>query len=243
MKIFQLLICVLSLFVLSNALNTAVFAQNNSLPAELTEKSSLAETLKWLDETSFSRARIGLNFVASHDEPELSGYYSSYSEFAVFSQGFKLIKTDGCRITLRNKDVKLLSFSHLYPEGSDASLPSFRKSAGNQMKYSGDLVVSLDKLSYKQVKTPYRHSEKAEEINVFGTWRTRFKRKGGFLIFPAVRTKENLEDIKIEITASEQGGKAESMSSDDLTFTFDDLETSKSFYAAFRQAIKLCRVD
>ena len=70
MKIFQLLFCLLFLVALSLSLNSVAFAQKSSLPAELTENSSLTEIIAWLDKTSFAQARIGLNIDVTESNDE-----------------------------------------------------------------------------------------------------------------------------------------------------------------------------
>lgn len=50
---------------------------------------------------------------------------------------------------------------------------------------------------------------------------------------------ENL--LEIEIIGVAQSGQNDSMSGDEITFTFDDKQMSENFYAAFSRAITLCR--
>jgi hypothetical protein len=246
MKRFQLLFCALFLFALTFTLNSAAFAQNKSLPAELSEKSSLAEILAWLDKTSFPYARIGMNInVMEPNEDSIRTDVDRYSEWAFFAQGFKLVKSNGCKITLRNDDVKLISFATKYPNPAKGSFANFRKTANNQAKHSSDLLISLDKLSDKKGKAPFQHTKKTDEANLLGTWRTEFKLKNKFFLLPPSKEKMQslMNELKIEINGSRQDGQNESMIGDTLTFTFDDKEMSEKFNAAFRLAIKQCSKD
>lgn len=242
MKTYKLLIYALSLVVLSLSLTSLVFAQKSTLPSGLTKKSSLKEILDWLDKTGLAQARIGLSEDVQGIEPDdIPNAHTGYSEWAVFSQGFKLTKIDGCKITLRNDGVKLISFTTKYPNPAEGSLDDFRKTANNQSKYAGELFIPLQKLKAK--KAPYRHTKKTDQANLLGTWRTEFTRKFEFFIIPTrKRMKSLLEDMmEIEIIGAEPDGGNDSMNGDTLTFTFDDKQVSENFYAVFRQAIILCK--
>lgn len=241
MKTFQSLFCALFLGVLS----CAAFAQSRSLPAGLTEKSSLEEIINWLDKTSFAEARIGL----ISDAPGLSAdeiptSVTRYAEDATFAKGFKLVKSEGCRLVLRNEDIKLLEFGTKYPDSRLGSLANFRK-AGSATSFSGDLVISLDLLS-KKGKVPFQHTKKTERADVFGLWRTEFKGSDKISItkFNKWRVPNQevkiLKDFELKIKAS-RAGDDESMDGDKLTFTFDDKETSEKFFAVFSRAVDLCR--
>ncbi len=187
MKTFQLSLCTLFWVALSLALNSTAFAQNNSLPAELTEKSSLADILKWLDKTSFSQARIGLEANASGVESgDIPTSATRYYELAFFSKGFKLAKIDGCKLILRNDNVKLFRFETKYPNPADGSLDDFRKTQNDQSQFTGEFSIPLQKLNAN--KAPFRHTEKAELADLFGTWRTEFKRNLNFFCFRRKRS-------------------------------------------------------
>ena len=242
MKAFRLLLYTLFLVALSLVLNSAAFAQNNSLPAELTEKSSLADILHWLDKTSFSQAHIGLEANASGVEPsEIPTTATRYYEWAIFSKGFKLSKIDGCKLILRNDNVELSNFSTEYPNPAEGSLDEFRKIQNNQSQFTGEFSIPLQKL--KTNKAPYRHTKKADQANLLGTWRTEFKRKSEFFLIPSKeKMKSLLENLmKIEIIGVDQDGRNDSMNGDEITFTFDDKQMSENFNAAFSRAITLCK--
>ena len=242
MKINILLIYALFLIVLSISLNSVVFAQKTILPSGLTDKSSLEDILNWTDKTSLAQARIGLNADAPAVEAgEVITSSTTYSERAIFSQGFKLAKIDGCKITLRNDAVELISFSTKYPNPADGSLDDFRKIQNNQTKYAGELSIPLQKL--KPEKAAYRHPKKADKADLPETWRVEFKRRFEFFLIPKKEKLKSLMDnlMKIEIIGAGQDGRNDSMNGDVLTFTFDDKQMSENFYAAFSQAITLCK--
>lgn len=244
MKTFQLLICTLLLVALSLALNSAALAQKNSLPTELTEKSSLADVLNWLDKTSFDQARIGLEANASGVEPdETPTTAARYYEWAFFSKGFKLAGIDGCRLTLRNENVKLIKFETKYPDPAKGSLDNFRKIQNNQTQFTGEFTIPLQKL--KANKAPFRYTEKSEAADLLGIWRTEFKWKPDFFLIPSKKKLKSLleNQMKIKITGAGQDARNDSMTGDEITFTFDDKRMSESFYTAFSRAILLCRGD
>ena len=47
--------------------------------------------------------------------------------------------------------------------------------------------------------------------------------------------------MEIEIIGVGQNGRNDSMSGDEITFTFDDKQISEDFYAALSRAIILCK--
>lgn len=242
MKTYKLLIN--ALFFTSIFLNaySLVFAQKTTLPADLTENSSLEEILRWVDTTILSEARIGLEANASGvEQGEIPTTATRYYESAFFSKGFRLAKIDGCRLKLKNENVKLLTFETKYPNPAEGSLDDFRKIQNNQLEFTGEFSILLQKL--KANKAPYRHTKKAERADLLGTWRTEFKRKSEFFLIPSKsRMKQMLENLmKIEVIGGGQDGGNDSMNGDEITFTFDDKQMSEDFYAAFSQAITLCK--
>jgi len=248
MKKLPSLFCALFSIALSIALNSQAFAQNNSLPSDLTEKSSLAEIVAWLDKTSFAKARIGVHASAPQmDSDSVPNATTTYPEWAVFAQGFRLVKSDGCHLVLRNDAIELIEFASKYPDSRNGSFANFRKTKNKQ--FSGDLLISLERLSGKKGKSPYRLNTKSDLADLLGTWQTKFIGKG--LKIDVTENKWRIpgktitlvNDIVLEIAASGENGGNESMDADDLTFTFDDRETSEKFYAAFRQAVNLCKED
>ena len=215
----------------------------------MTEKSSLAEILNWLDKTSFPQARIGLE--ANVKEPETGEVITTatrYYEQAFFSKGFRLDKIDGCKVKLKNDDVEVLRYVSGYPDPSKGSL-KFTKTQNDH--FTGEFFIPLQDL--KANKAPYQHTKKVETADLLGTWRTELKLKSNlsFLsLFPIIWSKdkaqEKIEELKenamrVEITNAERNERNDLMYGDELTFTFDDKQMSENFYAAFSRAIILCK--
>jgi hypothetical protein len=144
---------------------------------------------------------------------------------------------------LKNEALELLSYRSYYKEKDTGSLLDFRK-ASPAKKFTGDLYISLDRLSYKKTKAPYLLTGKDQD----GKWRVEIKGKGDDIQMnkkkwrvPNVEVKF-LYDINLVVNEIEKEDDA-SFNSDFLTFTFDDKAAADKFYAAFRQAINLCRED
>ena len=249
MKTFQSLFCSVFLIALSLIFNSVAFAQKNTLPTGLTEKSSLEQILNWLDKASLSQARIGLE--ANVKEPETGEVITSatrYYEQAFFSKGFRLDKIEGCKVKLKNDDVELLRYVSGYPDSSKGSL-RFKKTQNNQ--FTGEFFIPLQDL--KANKAPYQYTKKTESADLLGTWRTEFKLKSNvslFSLFPIILSKDKAQEkmeelrenaMRIEIISTEPNEQNDLMYGDELTFTFDDKQTSENFYAAFSRAITLCK--
>ena len=240
----KLLIKALFLAIFCFNLNSFVLAQKTAFPAGLTEKSSLEEILDWLDKTSFSQARIGLE--ANFNEPQIDEVITTstrYDEQAFFSKGFHLVKIDGCKLVLRNDNTELIRFGTKYPNPAEGSLAGFRKIQSNQPQFTGEFSIPLQTL--KANKAPFRHTKKSEKADLLGVWRTEFKRKwkSDFFLIPSKdKLKSLLENqMKIEIIGVGQNGRNDSMNGDEITFTFDDKQMSENFYVAFSRAITLCK--
>jgi hypothetical protein len=215
------------LLLTSISLNSVAFAQESVLPPELNQTSSLSEILAWLDKNSFPQARIGLNLSRTSDSIscEGCGVYDS----AVFSQGFKLIKADGCSLTLRNEDIKILSFSTTARSSyDDISLERFRRKGVGRTPYPAELYIRLNRMKPERGKRPQLHTKDPAKAKLLGSWRTEFKEKGG------------RDVLLIVILDSPPGGGRDDMYGGSINFTFDSQEMSEQFNAAFRQAIKLC---
>lgn len=227
-------------------------AQKYELPAGLNEKSTLAEVIAWLDKNGFAGARIGLNEEYSQTYDPTDNIDSQrQSEWMVFDKGFTLSRSEGCNLILRNDDIRLLSYRSLYKDADLGSFAGFRNAADKKKQYRGDLYISLSRLKSKKSKIPYVLTKKDREEALLGKWRIGFEGRGADTEFikhkwrvPNVEVKFHY-DIYLVIAGSGDEGidDDESFDSQDLTFTFDDKEPSDSFYAAFRQAIKLCRED
>jgi hypothetical protein len=241
MKTCKLLVRTLTVLAVGLGLNYVVVAQKAALPPDVTHKSSLGDVLNLLDAASFGSARIGLESnAAGVAEGEVPTTATRYYEQAFFSKGFRLAKIEGCKITLKNDDVKLLRFETKYPNPAEGSLDAFGRSQNGQAKFTGELSIPLQSL--KPNKPPFRHTKKPETEALLGAWRTEFKfRPAGFII-PTKQKMESMlaNQLKIEVSGGGQSGRGETMSGDELTFTFDDEQAGESFYAAFTRAIKLC---
>jgi len=236
MKTFGLLLC----YFLS-ILSSQTLAQNvPKLPPQLNKGLSLSEIVDWLDKNSFSHARIGLESDGPESYTDSSDPMNSInlsvaqlSEGLFFSSGFSLLKADGCGLTLRNDQVKILRGWTKSYDSNQMSLANFvfgKKGEKKLTPQSAVLFIPLDKMRYGGGKKPYQYTKKADEAKLFGTWRTKFKEKGFF--------KRSV--FQMEITAVEDPELKGKMHAGTLTFTFDDKDESERFDAAFRQAIKLC---
>jgi hypothetical protein len=235
MKTLGLLLC-----CFFSILSSRTLAQDVSkLPPDLNKGSTLSEVVDWLDKNSFSHARIGLESDGPESYTDSSDPMNSInlslgqlSEGLFFSSGFRLVKTDGCGLTLRNDDVKILRWWTKSYDSNQMSLANFvfggKKGEKKLTPQSAVLFIPLNKM--RESKKPYQYTKKAEEAKSLGTWRTKFKEKGFF----------KLSVFKMEISAAEDPELKGKMQSGTLTFTFDDKEESQRFDAAIRQAIKLC---
>jgi len=213
-------------------LGSQTLAQNKpKLPSPLNARSSVSEIVDWLDKNSFSHARIGLESDGPNLDPMESMMFTT-SEEMVFSSGFRLVKVDGCRLTLRNDEVKVLSGWTNRTDSNEMSLANFvwggKKGEEKLTPHSADLFIPLDKMRYGEKL--YKHTKNPEQAKLLGTWRTKFKEKGFFKRFV----------FQMEITAVEDPGLKGKMQAATLTFTFDDKEESERFNSALRQAIGLC---
>ena len=249
MKKFQLLSRILFSIVLSIAFCLSAFAQKTALPPELNKKSSLTDVLNWLDKMSFAQVRIGLESTGNGlTQPEdIPTSATSYSEEAVFSQGFKLSKIEGCKIVLTNDDIKILQFRTANPDYNKGTFEYFRKADDDQSKFTGELTIPLKEIIAK--KEPFRYTSKTEKADLFGIWRTQFNTKSDFgygLFIPTKKkVKEKIKEatersVAIEISGEKLGDRTESMRASRLTFTLDDKEMSEKFYAALSQAVNIC---
>ena len=232
MKTLGSLLCGCAFAIGIVCLSSQTLAQNKpKLPPALNASSSATEIVDWLDKNSFSHARIGLE----SDGPNLNPFDSmeyTISEGLVFSSGFRLVKVDGCHLTLRNDEVKVLSGWTNRTTSNEMSLANFvwggKKGEKKLTPHSAELFIPLDKM--RSGRKPYQYTKNPEQAKVLGTWRTKFKEKAFFLRFV----------FQMEVTAAEDSETKGKMKAETLTFTFDDKEESETFNSAFRQAIRLC---
>ena len=225
MKTFRPQLHVLFLAVSICFYSSDTFAQNKvGLPPELNQRSSLREVLEWLDKTSFVHARVGLNDGGSQGGSYEGGgsWDGMVSEKRVFSQGFKFANLDGCTVTLRNDDVKLLHYDSKAPETMIDK---------TRTQHVAELYIPLYRLSDTKGKAPYRHTRNPEKARLLGTWRAEFKHRGFF----------SRHDVGMAIFGVGQRERKGYRDGDTLTFSFDSKEMSEKFDAVFRQAVKLCK--
>ena len=223
-------------------LSSETLAQSQStLPPQAKQDSSVSEIVGRLDKTILSHARISLVFEGAESyldgsDPmqSIAVSTSRLSEELFFSSGFRLVSVDGCRLTLKNDQVKILSWGTSSNDRHVMSFADFlfegKKGEKKLTPQSGVLFIPLDKLSYKGGRKPYRYTKNRDTEKLLGTWRTEFKEKGFFRRRP----------LEMQITSAEGANLKSKMNAETLTFTFDDKEESESFNVAFRQAIKLC---
>ena len=242
MKTLGSLLCGICVSIGIVCLSSQTLAQNKpKLPSPLNASSSVSEIVDWLDKNSFSHARIGLESGGPESYTDSSDPMNSInlslaqlSEGLFFSSGFRLVKADGCRLTLRNDEVKILVGGTKSYDSNQMSLANFvfggKKGEKKLTPQSGVLFIPLDQMRYGGGKGPYQHTKNAEKAKLLGTWRTEFKEKGFF--------KRSV--FQMEITAVEDPGLKGKMKAGMLSFTFDDKEVSDRFNSGLRQAIRLC---
>ena len=208
--------------VLACALASCAPAVQTSARQAASNEPGLREVLEEMDRTSLAGARVGVSDRGTPDYPDaLPEPITGVAKFTfVYSQGFRLANLEGCTLTLRNDDVKVLR-----PSRRGASAP------GPEARYVMELYVALDKVSWRKGRKPYRHTKDAEKARVFGPWRAEYKKRrrrsqhiGGVSIFPiGQRERHNFFGYE------------------KLSFTFDTREASEQFDSAFRRAVKLCQ--
>lgn len=239
MRTFGVLLCI-SLIV-SVCLRSDTLAEDQPAPPQVQQFSSVAEIVESLNKTSFPKARIALNFEGAEkyldrrdkmEEMVING--SRLSEELIFSSGFTVDSLDGCRLTLKNDDVKILSWTTKSYDRNLMSLAKFvlrpKKGQKKLTPQTGVLLIPLDKLSYKKGKPPHRYTKYSFEEKRFGTWRVDFEWSGFF----------KTSVVEMQITAAEGKDLTGKMTAQKLNFFFDDEKESDDFNVAFRQAIKLC---
>lgn len=93
--------------------NFSVLAQDKApLPGDLNQNSSVSEILTWLDQTTFRNARVVLK-----DSRDAFIYRPPWDDSGpamhtfVFTQGFRVTSIDGCNLTLRNDDARMVTKS------------------------------------------------------------------------------------------------------------------------------------
>lgn len=206
---FILSVCLLS------SLRTS--AQNKPvLPGGLKQNSSVAEIVKWLDQTTFRKARVVLK-----DTSDIVTYRPPWDDSEpakgtfIFTQGFRVTNIDGCNLMLRNDDARMVDKSKV----DDSIQPLVV-----------DVWVQLDRMSASKGKRTHRYTRDPEKVRLLGAWRTEFKYKGWF--------SRTIVGLTFHSPAWKGANRWNGW---DVAFTFDAKEMSEQFDAAFRHAIKLCK--
>jgi hypothetical protein len=218
MKTFRRSLIFLCLSLSVSLLSGHTLAQNGSQPgSELGPNASLSETLDWLDRNYFPRAWVS---------------FETNREDAVFSQGFKLSKLDGCNLTLRNDNLDVLEFGTIaYPREYE-SIEGFRKRPMPDARpYPAELFIRLNRLDPEKGKRPTLRTKDPKQAKLYGVWRMKFEER---------RRPRRPQDVILLQVFYPPGTQPEGMLSYRLMFSFDEREMSEKFYAAFRQAIRLC---
>jgi len=207
------------LLVVTSSLNSKTFAQQSSLPPELSQNSSVQEILDYLNRTSFPYARIGWG-VGEDD------YYPMF-----VSQGFSLVSgQDDCNLLLRNQHVTVYDAGWKKPFGVTSV-------SGAQPPYTADFSARLETVSYDGGKAPFLEIKDPERAKFFGAWGTELKSRGFFtrpvfgLKFPAFKIPG--------LGAIIGGDEFEKITT--VTFLFDDRQEAERFDSAFRRVIRLCQ--
>lgn len=240
---YKLVHLFLGAVVCIGCVSSSIFAQNAHLPAGLDSSSSLAQLLDWLNNNGFSQARIGLSSDIPAYEFSDPTDATTYSESVVFSQGFKLVDSDGCKVKLRNENLGLLEFWTKYPNPAAGSLAEFRKNQSEQ--YAGEFLIRLQ--DWKIKKGPFLHTSKAEKAATLGGWRTELKiaPKGRVSLIPSKSTiKLALTHhlLKVERTTDSQR-RFEPMNGSTVSFTLDGKKASEDFSVVLKRAIVICRAE
>jgi hypothetical protein len=220
-KTFSAKLQTLAILILSVVLQSDALGQEKQLPAPLNHNSTVPEILEYLNQTTFSHARIGLRArrpgTDTSWDSEVGWTYNETS--MVFSEGFKLVSgLDDCHIRLRNADVKVYESESDHPVLID--LTTLASTPG---PYAAEFSTWLETVSYDGGRRTFSHTKNPQKVKLFGAWRTRFSSRGFF-----VRSI-----FGMEIPGVKRAAGNESMISNTVTFTFDDREMSERFNSAF----------
>jgi hypothetical protein len=228
MKIFQNVSKILFLFLLIFVCHSRLFAQEVA-PLELKLNTSVLEILDYLNKTGFPQARIGIDTM-TYEVYSPNNPYAIFSRSAVFSPGFKITKIEGCFLTLRNENVKLLSFGTTLSRDEDRGFRSLKERAAGAVNYPAELYLRLNKMGFAGKKKPYLYMKNAEAAKVFGSWAAKF----------ISGNPEKEGAISIDIPDPRPGFGRDGIEGKNITFVFDDKQTSENFNTALRRAIRLC---
>ncbi len=221
--------------------SVATSAQNTGLPGGLSQNSSVEELIQWLDENAIPKARIGVEIEVSEDHLDPSELFNyALSENATFSHGFRLRSLDGCKLTLRNEDLRLLELWSGSYNPKLIRLKDIRVDPGSDGTYYGEIVIPLSDLSLKKGRSPFIHTRKPEKAKRLGTWRVMF-RVVQTSFFDLIRGKyRDSELILIGVRSYEDDNFYNSLWGETIRFTFDEELAARNFYRVFRRTIELC---
>ena len=186
------------------------------LPGDLNQDSSVSEIVTWLDQTGFRNARVVLkdSTDAFTYRPPLDDSEPAKHTFT-FTRGFRVTSIDGCNVTLRNDDARMVTKS---------------KVEDSPHRLVADVWLQLNRMGPNKGRTTHRYTKDREKVRLLGAWRTEFKYKGWF--------SRSFVGLTLYSAKWKEPQRWDGMN---LAFTFDTKEMSEKFDAAFRQAIRLCR--
>ena len=239
MKIVEVLLCCF-ISIVAVCLSTNSLAQKQPNQDQSTQRSSVTEIIDDLNKTSFPHARVGLAWDGGESYRDSSDSMQSMnlmlsrrSESAFFAAGFTVERLDGCRLKLKNEQLKILSWYTEAPAKHFMSLSKFvvegRKGEKILTPQSGVLIIPLDKVKYKDKSKP-RFVKHEATAKLIGAWQTDFKESGFFKRSP----------FEMHVTAAEGPTLMSTMTAQTVIFAFDDKKESENFLVALRQAAQLC---
>lgn len=205
----------IAVVVLSDS--TAFAQKKRALPSNLNQNSSVAEIVTWLDQTTFRNARVVLkdSWDADYYSPPWDDTSPAKDSFFL-TQGFRVTNIDGCNVMLRNENVRTVTKAKV-----DDQPPHL----------IADVWVQLDRMGPNRGKRTHRYTNDPGKMRLLGAWRTEFRYYGWF--------SRTIVELKLH---SPEWKEPQRWIGLNVAFSFDTKEMSKRFDAAFRQAIKLCRV-
>lgn len=205
--------------------------QKTLLPPALSESSSLAEILDWLNKNALPHARVGVRVKGRLGPKRSFGLprTSAPGGERIFSEGFHVKFVDGCQVVLSNEQVTMIDARN--PDSGDFYRFITKKNGQRELTPQLAMVyVSLYRMSDRRGRKPHLLSNDRKNGKSAGWWQTNYEQHGFFskLVFD------------VELTSAEQPQTKELGSFEYLTFTFESRKLAEQFNAAFRHAIKMC---
>jgi len=233
----MLLSCLI--FVMSVCLAANILAQQQPAPVDVNQLSSATEVIEFLNKSSLARARIGLDFDGGESHrgddnmSRMNAMLARLSEWAYFSSGFTVESFDGCRLRLKNDQVKILKWYSGSADQRFMSLSKFlmegRKGEKQLTPQSAVLSVPIHELKYKKEIAP-KYLKYPPTQQLLGAWQIEFNEKNFF----------RRSVVHMDVTAAEGPDLTSKMTAQKLLFTFEDKQEAENFNVAFRRAIQLC---